>query len=307
MSDAARAGTHRHEALLYQGIDEFVERSAAFLRDGVEAGHAVLTALDPVKYGLLRDALGDHAADVAFLDMTSVGRNPGRLLSHWHDFVAAHSDRAVRGIGEPASLSRSADELTECAASEAVWNLAFTDRDVWVLCPYDTSALTAEAIDTALRTHPTLLIDGLAQPSAAYAQPWTTVLSAPLRELGPAHVEMRFGTLPAVRAAVADAAHAAGAEPDRAEEFLLAASETAANSLRHGGGSGALRIWQTPHGVVCEFRDAGRITDPLVGRVRPHDEQQNGRGLWMANQLCDLVQIRSDERGTTVRLHLRTR
>ena len=30
-----------------------------------------------------------------------------------------------------------------------------------------------------------------------------------------------------------------------------------------------------------------------------------GRGLWLANQLCNLVQIRSSPEGTTVRLHMR--
>ena len=30
-----------------------------------------------------------------------------------------------------------------------------------------------------------------------------------------------------------------------------------------------------------------------------------GRGVWLANQLCDLVQIRSGAAGTVVRLHAR--
>jgi len=39
---------------------------------------------------------------------------------------------------------------------------------------------------------------------------------------------------------------------------------------------------------------SGRIDDPLVGRQR----------LWIANQICDLVQIRSGESGTQVRLQM---
>ncbi|WP_425387325.1 ATP-binding protein [Embleya scabrispora] len=54
---------------------------------------------------------------------------------------------------------------------------------------------------------------------------------------------------------------------------------------------------------VCEIHDAGHIVDPLAGRHRPAPDQDGGRGLWMANQLCDLVQIRSTKAtGTTVRL-----
>jgi anti-sigma regulatory factor (Ser/Thr protein kinase) len=54
---------------------------------------------------------------------------------------------------------------------------------------------------------------------------------------------------------------------------------------------------------VVEVEDEGLIEEPLVGRIRPDHTQLSGRGLWLANQLCDLVQIRSGMHGTTVRLH----
>ena len=59
--------------------------------------------------------------------------------------------------------------------------------------------------------------------------------------------------------------------------------------------------------VVCEVRDGGHIDAPLVGRERPSLERPGGRGLWLVNQLCDLVQIRSFPTGTVVRLHMRLR
>ncbi|MEA2685742.1 MAG: hypothetical protein QOE93_937 [Actinomycetota bacterium] len=34
------------------------------------------------------------------------------------------------------------------------------------------------------------------------------------------------------------------------------------------------------------------------------DARDHGRGLWMANQLCDLVQLRTFASGTVVRLHM---
>ena len=57
--------------------------------------------------------------------------------------------------------------------------------------------------------------------------------------------------------------------------------------------------------MVCEVRDRGRIEEPLVGRRRPEPGARGGHGLWMANQLCDLVQLRSRRSGTSVRLHMR--
>jgi len=41
----------------------------------------------------------------------------------------------------------------------------------------------------------------------------------------------------------------------------------------------------------------------LAGRVRPSVAQPNGRGLWLVNQLCDLVQLRTLADGTVVRVH----
>ena len=80
-------------------------------------------------------------------------------------------------------------------------------------------------------------------------------------------------------------------------------TEVATNSIRHGGGGGTLRIWRQEDALVCEVTDPGHITDPLVGRRTPSPATEAGRGLWLANQLCDLFQVRSGPGGTTIRLH----
>ena len=49
------------------------------------------------------------------------------------------------------------------------------------------------------------------------------------------------------------AAH--GGEPD----FVLAVDELAANSIRHGGGRGVLRLWPRTARMVCDVRDRGSI------------------------------------------------
>jgi hypothetical protein len=56
--------------------------------------------------------------------------------------------------------------------------------------------------------------------------------------------------------------------------------------------------------MVCEVRDSGRFDSPLAGRERPRGDQVGGWGLWLANQLCELVQVRSFPDGTVVRLHV---
>jgi anti-sigma regulatory factor (Ser/Thr protein kinase) len=91
--------------------------------------------------------------------------------------------------------------------------------------------------------------------------------------------------------------------PERADDLALAVSEVAANSIRYGGGGGLLRIWRDGQTLVCEVRDRGYIDDPLIGRTAPEPMAEGQRGLWLVNQLCDLVQLRSLDDGVVVRLH----
>ena len=96
-------------------------------------------------------------------------------------------------------------------------------------------------------------------------------------------------------------------EADVLDRAMLLVSELVTNSVRHGGGGGVLRVWRDGDALVCEVRDGGRLGDPLAGRRRPTLEQPDGRGLWLANQLCDLVQLRSSAGGTVVRFRTRRR
>jgi anti-sigma regulatory factor (Ser/Thr protein kinase) len=90
---------------------------------------------------------------------------------------------------------------------------------------------------------------------------------------------------------------------DRRDDLVLAADELAGNSVQHAGGHGTMRAWRTDTALVIEVADTGLIDDVLVGREPVLDLAESGRGVSIANQLCDLVQVRSSASGTTVRLH----
>lgn len=91
------------------------------------------------------------------------------------------------------------------------------------------------------------------------------------------------------------------------QDLVAAVSELIANSLRHGGG-GVLRTWDDGDALLFEVEDAGVIADPLVGRRLPPPNATKGRGLWLVNQLCDLVELSSDRgSGTTVRVRMHHR
>jgi anti-sigma regulatory factor (Ser/Thr protein kinase) len=303
----------RHEALLYAGWADFVAGTVPFIRDGVKAGEPVLVVESVDKIEMLRVALGDFAGAVLFADMADVGANPARIIPAWHDFVSRHgaTGRRLRGIGEPIWKGRSPDELIECQRHESLLNVAFGHgQPWWLLCPYDTEKLDEAVIDEARRSHEFVTERSTAKASDVFRglQASGAPFDVPLPEPGTALDEMAFGPsdLAAMRALVSRHARAAGIDV-RAAELATALNEVATNSIRHGGGSGTLRVWQEDSTMVCEVRDSGRFDKPLADRERPSVSTSAPRGLWLANQLCDLVQIRTFPYGTVVRLHMRRR
>ncbi|HEX6780472.1 MAG TPA: sensor histidine kinase [Solirubrobacterales bacterium] len=303
---AAQARGFRHEAFFYAGDDEFLAGTVPYLEEGISAGETVLVVLPEPRRRLLQEVLGSAAEAVEFWQMEDVGRNPARLISAWQDFLlTCDSEQGVRGLGEPITPGRSAAEVEECELHELLLNLVFAEeRALSVMCPYDTSGLGDEVLAGAERSHPVC-----AHPHGRSVSPRFSVeallegpLSPPLR---PA-VTLPFGRadLAMVRHLVAQCARSAGLDTRRNEDLVLSVCEVATNSIQHGGGGGTIDLWDEEGELVCTVRDSGRIEDPLVGRERPRPDQASGRGLWIANQLCDLVQIRSGGSGTEVRLRM---
>jgi anti-sigma regulatory factor (Ser/Thr protein kinase) len=310
--DTSRADGFRHEALLYAGTDGFLEGTLPWIRDAVAAGEPILVVVSAARIARLREELGDQAEGVTFADMADVGINPARIIPAWRAFVDAHAGqgRRLRGIGEPIWAQRSPDELVECQRHEALLNLAFAGaEDFWLLCPYDVEALDADVIEKAHRSHPTVVAGDEALASEAYEDLGAVAapFAEPLPEPPPEAEELPFaaGSLASVRRMVELRARGAGLSHERAGDLVLAVNEVATNSIRHGGGYGVLRAWLTADTLIFEVADAGAIADPLAGRERPASGQSGGHGLWLCNQVCELVQLRTFASGSVVRLHTR--
>lgn len=308
---SAPGDAFRHEALLYTGLDDFMAGTVPFIRTGIAASEPVLVVVDQTKIRLLQSALGVDAEQVRFADMAEVGSNPARIIPAWQRFLDDHEtrDRGVRGVGEPVWAARNPAELVESQRHEALLNVAFgAEPALRLLCPYDTAALRTEVIDEARRSHPFLVDRSSRHRSSRFSaeEMRGSHLADPLPEPGRLLDELTFGPsrLGPLRAVVT--AHAArfGLGRDRAGDLVLAVHEIAINSLLHGGGHGAFRLWREARSLVCEISDQGQITDPLAGRREPALDRSGGRGLWLANQLCDLVQIRCFPTGSVVRLHM---
>jgi anti-sigma regulatory factor (Ser/Thr protein kinase) len=295
-----------HEALFYGDHDELLAGTLPFLREGLEAGEAILVAMPEANLDVLRANLTGEAERIQFVNMERLGRNPARIIAAWRDFFGEHysEDRRVRGIGEPTWATRSSAELEECRRHESLLNLAFVDLPAWsLLCPYDTASLDDEVLVAAEHSHPVLA--GRSR-SAEFVTDVTKAFAGELPQPTGHCEELAFDQmdLGRVRGLVREHGGRAGLEDQRLADLVLAANEIATNSIRYGGGGGTVEIWKMDRTLVCDFRDSGRIEDPLVGRCRPDSAQVGGRGLWLANELCDLVQIRSNGTGSLIRLQM---
>jgi anti-sigma regulatory factor (Ser/Thr protein kinase) len=303
-------GRFRHIGFFYLTGDEYAATVGGFLRDGLAAGEPLFAAVPAAKVTLIRDALGADARDIEFADMAAMGRNPAWIIPRVHAFTRRHDGQRVRYVGEPIWAARTHAELREATKHEALINLAFAAADADILCPYDTAALDAAVIADARQTHPLLLSYGRHEESLAYAVPSPIPSSCSLPLPAPPYDAMSHTyrtNLSEVRALVFKHAIDAGLTEARANDLVLAVSEVAANTLRHTQSYGTLNIWHDRSEVVCEVHDEGIITDPLAGRRLPAPNASGGHGLWLVHQVCDLVELRSDSGGTTVRMHMAIR
>ncbi len=301
--------SYRHEALLYRGDDELLASTLEFVEEGLALDQPVMVAVVSSRLAPLRDAVGADAP-VRWVDMAELGANPGRILPAWRAFVDEHGGRPVRGVGEPVWAGRRPAEVVECQLHEALLNVAVEpDVPLWLRCPYDAAALDDDVLAEVSRSHPALVEDGRYSGSRHYGGVehvgalFRAGLPEPEAEGSVEELAFDRADLPGLRSRVFAAAGTAGLGAERSAELALTLTEATTNSVRHGGGSGVLRVWEQDGALVCEVRDDGRLEDPLAGRRQPPPDAEGGRGLWLVHQLGDLVQVRSGEQGTVVRVH----
>jgi len=307
---SSAGGGFRHEAAFYRDAAGYRAAVLPFVREGLDRAEAVLVAVPGPAAKLIREGLdGQPAAAqrVAYADMTELGRNPGRVIGAIWDFADRYPGQPVRFVSELAWPGRSAAEIGEVAAHEAMANLAFATGPVTLLCPYDSGLLAASVITGAGLSHPFLRTASGVTASAEYgggpAVPGAAVQGAALPAPPAGARQLPYTSdLRAVRAFVAAEAGHAGLGDDRAADLVLAVGEVAANTIRHAGAQGTLLAWTTGTEIICQASDRGQIRDPLAGRRRP--PETGGLGLWVVNQVCDLVELRSGPGGTVIRMHM---
>lgn len=295
-----------HAALLYRHPEQLRVAVAEFVNEGREAGEPVLVALPGAHLEAIRDVLDDGPSGLLVQDMAEVGRNPARLIPMLLDWLAGQ-DAPARVVSEALWPGRSYAETAECLRHEALTNYALARERVSILCPFDAEHLEAEVLAGAELTHPHLIDETGARPSLAFGDPLDVARgeSWPLVEPEVAVTQLDFdGDLWRLRHALAGDPLLAALDPARRVDLIFAVNEAASNAVRHGDGQARARIWWDEGELVGEVSTLSVIDDPLVGRRTPRPEDTGGRGVWLINQMCDLVEVRSSPAGASVRMHV---
>lgn len=308
MADPASAGPRPgHLALFYGSTTEYVMAVRSHVQASLDRGEPLCIAVHRSRLELLRAGLDSESGRVAFADLTETGRNPARIIPAMRAFIDEHRGEQVSYIAEPAWAARSAAEWREVTRHDALINLAFSGTTVSIMCPYDRMALPSSVIADARITHPAVLQEGRLRPSPEYQgqDGLPPGCELPLTAPPPWADSLVYTTeLRGVRRLVRRHAAQAGLA-EAAPDLVLAVGEIASNTLRHAHGEGTMHVWHTEQEILCQLHDQGQITDPLAGRVRWPPDAAGGHGLWLVNQLCDLVELRTGPQGTTTRLHMR--
>jgi anti-sigma regulatory factor (Ser/Thr protein kinase) len=277
------------------------------VREGLERDERLIVLAAQDKIDDVQDALGKTADDVALVATDDHGRNPSRITTLLHSFQSAGDGRPSLGVQATALAGRSSAAIAEVLLGEHVLNdPALRWWQLSMICLYDITELDERVALSMRQCHRTIRDGSNGSATSPDYQPdgAATVLATPLDAppTDAARVTVASGQLGRARAFVRGAAGTFHIDPDRVDDLVLAVNEAVTNSIRFGGGRAELAIFSDGNAVVCDVRDEGRITDPLIGRIAPLPSATDGRGMWLVNQLCDLVQIRSGADGTAVRV-----
>jgi MEDS: MEthanogen/methylotroph, DcmR Sensory domain len=295
---------------MYRGEQGFLDAVVSFVREGIDRCQPVMVAVIAPRIRALRGVLGQDAEAVRWVDMAELGGNPARIIPAWREFIDTFSKNGepIRGVGEPVWSGRRPAEIEECHFHEALLNLAIgPDTPLWLLCPYDTDALSVDLLADVHRSHPAIVDRDNYQGSTSYGGAYFVgamfgrELPAPVGPIRNLVVSGNDGHQ--VADWVRRWAEGSGLTATRSGRLASAMRAISQVSASRSGRSEVLQMWQEGSSLICQIHDDGRVQDPLIGRRPNAQENARGRAIGVANELCDLVQVRSGACGTTVRVY----
>lgn len=299
-----------HRALIYSGPEEFLATVVPYLRAGLAGGERALVLADPDKQELLRGALGEDTGAVEFADAGLIGQRQAQVIQAV--IARVIHGHCTRIVAEQALGRRSPREVGDYLRFEAAWNVAFRACAISILCPYDASALPADVVLGCRQTHPALAGRHRTEPSGHFVDPSGYIAGSCVVAEPPESADTFFcqakAELTSARAFARSHATRAGLGTKVTAELSLAVSEVLTNALHYGKPPRYLYAYAEGPMLVCHVHDSGDGPgNPLASYLPPGTGPVRGRGLWVARQLCDSLEIATDATGTHVRLFTRPR
>jgi anti-sigma regulatory factor (Ser/Thr protein kinase) len=293
----------RHGAFVYEAEDEYVERSVAFIRDGLDAGEGCIVAHARDRIAVMREALGRDAERVAFVDLSSTYTRPAcAVAAYYRTFLdQLRQAPSVRAVAE-FQFSPAPGDWDEWLAYEAITNLAYAHLPVWVVCTYNASGLPDEVLEGVWRTHTEVLADRWVD-SEHFDDPRELLRRVTPSPPPPPHLRSCWtgGDLERFREQLAGELIAENVPEPTAVGLLVAGTEIATNAVHHGAGIADVRLGQAHGRFVCEVIDRGSgFDDPIAGYLAPREG--TGTGLWIARQLTWKLESFHSARGFAVRI-----
>jgi hypothetical protein len=267
----------RHNAFVYQSLDEYVVRSLAFLREGLDTGEGAVVANTRPGLAAMRDALGSDATRVTFVDVSTAYTRPARTLAAYHQVYIEQLSR-VPSLRVVADVQFGPDpgEWDEWMGYEAMLTRSFAHMPSWNVCTYNANALADPVLEAVGRTHTEVLADGTWTESEQFEDPpellrRVTPEPEPLSELR----SISFGRdVETFRERLARELLAENVPQAKAFDMLVAATEIATNAVEHGGGVEEVRGGRVNGRFVCEIVDRGIGSSSFA----PHQDSPPGSG-----------------------------
>lgn len=298
-----------HQALMYADEDQFLGAAVPFLRDGLEAGDAVLAVVAEPNIMALKGTMGRDAGPVTFVPALGFYDHPVRTIAAYSKIVHTSLPKRVWALAEPVWQGRTQTETGEWKRYEAVVNAAFETSGAKVICAYDTRTTADDVLESTTLTHPILVEGQGPHRSRDYLPPETFSVNGDRDPLPPPSVcpdVLQLGddlaALRVLRTFLTERAAHHKMPCELTGKFLMAADEVATNAISHGAPPMEVRVWAEESTLVCEVADFGHWRpDALIGHL-PREAGMGSFGLWGVRLLADTVQVRTGWSGTVVRL-----
>ncbi|GAA3432605.1 MEDS domain-containing protein [Kutzneria kofuensis] len=298
-----------HQGCIYGSDAELLSMAVPFVRDGLHRGEPVLVTTTSANLDLLQDALGTQASEVDYAESAYFGRRPPQRATAFQRYWTRHRPTspsgAVRILAEPVWVGRSRREVAAWKRMEAGLNVVLADTAIRMICPYDTRIVDAAIIEDARRTHPECVAGSRVEPCAQFVAPeeFARLQAPPPRR--PCDDVARFdGDLAAARRHVLGEAARLLPSEDSVAMFSIAVGEAMAYLRRRNIERVTAWVRLAAGRVVCTVHSAQPLGDlhPFVGFRTPALCEQTGDGLWLTNQICEWLDISSDDSGCTIEL-----